>query len=76
MLTKQDTIMAMEELLCDEEAMEFCFEGTRWYDLMRFAKHKNNAGLQGSAWLAKKVKNNNPVKDLSNQQNWYLPFKK
>ncbi len=75
-LTKNDTIMAMEELLCDEEAMEFCFEGTRWYDLMRFAKHKNQAGLQGNAWLVNKVKNNNPVKDLNNEQNWYLPFRK
>lgn len=74
--TKADTIMAMEELLCDEEAMEFCFEGTRWYDLMRFARHKNRAGLLGNAWLADKVKSNNPVKDLTNQQNWYLPFKK
>ena len=76
MLNKQDTIMAMEELLCDEEAMEFCFEGTRWYDLMRFAKHKNKAGLQGNDWLVKKVKSNNPVKDLSSENNWYLPFKK
>lgn len=76
LLTKNDTIMAMEELLCDEEAMEFCFEGTRWYDLMRFAKHKNRAGLQGNAWLVNKVKNNNPVKDLNVEQNWYLPFRR
>ncbi len=74
--TKEDTIMAMEELLCDEEAMEFCFEGTRWYDLMRFARHKNRAGLQGTAWLADKVKNNSPVKSLLVEDNWYLPFKK
>ena len=76
MVSKQDTIMAIEELLCDEEAMEFCFEGTRWYDLMRFAKHKNNAGLAGNAWLVNKVRNNHPIKDLSNQSNWYLPFKR
>lgn len=74
--TKADTIMAMEELLCDEEAMEFCFEGTRWYDLMRFARHKNLAGLPGNAWLADKVKNNQPVVSLLNEDNWYLPFKK
>ena len=74
--TKADTIMAMEELLCDEEAMEFCFEGTRWYDLMRFARHKNRAGLQGNAWLADKVKSNSPVVDLNDEANWFLPFKK
>lgn len=74
--TKADTIMAMEELLCDEEALEFCFEGSRWYDLMRFARHKNRAGLQGNAWLADKVKANAPIKSLTDEQNWYLPFKK
>lgn len=74
--TKADTIMAMEELLCDEEAMEFCFEGTRWYDLMRFARHKNLAGLQGNAWLADKVKANSPVVSLLDEDNWYLPLKK
>ncbi len=74
--TKSDTIMAMEELLCDEEAMEFCFEGSRWYDLMRFARHKNRAGLQGNAWLAEKVKTNNPVKSLLSESNWYLPMRK
>ena len=75
-LNKQDTIFVMEELLCDEEAMEFCFEGTRWYDLMRFAKHKNRAGLQGNVWLAEKVKANAPLKALTTESNWYLPFKK
>ena len=61
--------MAMEELLCDEEALEFCFEGSRWYDLMRFAKHKNRAGLQGNAWLADKLKANAPTKALTDEQN-------
>lgn len=75
-LTKADTIMAVEELLCDEEAMEFAFEGTRWYDLMRFARHKNRAGLTGNAWLADKLKANQPVKSLIDENNWYLPFKK
>ena len=75
-LTKQDTIFVVEELLCDEEAMEFCFEGSRWYDLMRFARHKNRAGLQGNAWLAEKVKANSPIKPLTTESNWYLPLKK
>ena len=75
-LTKADTIMAVEELLCDEEAMEFAFEGTRWYDLMRFARHKNRAGLPGNAWLADKVKINEPLKAITDENNWYLPFKK
>ena len=77
--TKEDTINAMEDILCDEYAMEFAFEGTRFYDLMRLARHKNNAGLYGgnygSTWLADKLKANNPKKDLTNPSNWYMPFK-
>ena len=75
-LTKADTVFVMDELLCDEEAMEFCFEGTRWYDLMRFARHKNRTGLPGNAWLADKVKANQPQKNLTIEQNWFLPFKR
>lgn len=77
--TMEDTINAMEDILCDEYAMEFAFEGTRYYDLMRLARHKNNAGIYGgnygSTWLADKLKGNNPQKDLTNPSNWYLPFK-
>ncbi len=77
--TMEDTINAMEDILCDEYAMEFAFEGTRYYDLMRLARHKNHAGIYGgnygSTWLADKLKGNNPQKDLTNPSNWYLPFK-
>ena len=44
-VTKQDTINAVEDMLCDEYALEFAFEGTRFYDLARLARHKNEAGL-------------------------------
>ena len=77
--TKQDTINAVEDMLCDEYALEFAFEGTRFYDLARLARHKNEAGLYGgtfgSLWFARKLAGNNPVKDLTDQHNWYLPFK-
>lgn len=46
--TKQDTINAVEDLLCDEYQLEFAFEGTRWYDLMRLARHKNQSSPYGS----------------------------
>ena len=77
--TKQDTINAVEDLLCDEYALEFAFEGNRFFDLCRLARHKNETGLYGSnfgsIWLARKLDYKNPVKDLTNPQNWYLPFK-
>ena len=77
--TKQDTINAVEDLICDEYALELAFEGTRWYDLKRLARHKNEAGLYdpnfGGKWLAKKLAFKNPVVNLEDKNNWYLPFK-
>lgn len=77
--TKRDTINAVEDLLCDEYALELAFEGTRYYDLMRLARHKNEAGLYGanfgSLWLKKKLEYKNPAVDLADPNNWYLPFK-
>ena len=77
--TMNDTINAVEDLLCDEYALEFAFEGTRYYDLMRLARHKNHAGTYGgnfgSLWMKKKLEYKNPQKDLSDPNQWYLPFK-
>ena len=58
--------------------MEAAFEGSRFYDLCRLARHKNAAGLYapnyGSLWLARKLAFKNPVKDLTDPKNWYLPL--
>lgn len=75
---QQDTINAVEDLICDELALEAAFEGSRFYDLCRLARHKNAAGLYapnyGSLWLARKLAFKNPVKDLTDPKNWYLPL--
>lgn len=77
--TKADSINAMEDLLCDEYQLEFAFEGTRWYDLMRLARHKNEAATYGAdfggRWLARKLQYKNPTVDLTNEDNWYLPMR-
>lgn len=79
--TKQDTINAIEDLIVDEMALEAAFEGTRYYDLMRVANHKNEDSPStyganfGSLWLKKKLAYKNPVVDLSVKENWFLPFK-
>ena len=77
--TLEDQINAVEDLICDEYALEFAFEGTRFGDLCRLARHKNDAGLYGgnfgSRWLANKLAFKTSV-DLTQQQNWYLPLGK
>jgi tetratricopeptide (TPR) repeat protein len=74
--TKDDYINAMEDLLCDEYALEFAFEGTRFSDLRRIALHKNQAGTYGGnfgdKWLSTMLQNNAAgITTL----NCYLPYK-
>ena len=74
--TKDDYINAMEDLLCDEYAMEFAFEGTRFSALRRLALHKNQAGTYGGnfgdKWLSRMLQNNAPG---ITTKNCYLPYK-
>jgi len=66
-------IEKVEDLLMTEEALEFAFEGHRFYDLMRVAMRRNDA-----AYLAEKVALRSGTIDgalkskLSVKQNWYL----
>ncbi len=74
--SKDDYINAMEDLLCDEYAMEFAFEGTRFSDLRRLALHKNQAGTYGGnfgdRWLSRMLQHN--AAGITTQ-NCYLPYK-
>ena len=74
--TKEDYINAMEDLLCDEYAMEFAFEGTRFSDLRRLAIHKNQSGIYGGGfgdrWLSRMLQNN--ALGITTQK-CYLPYK-
>ena len=79
--TKADTINAVEDIICDEMALELAFEGNRFGDLTRIARHKNNAALYGanfgSQWLARKLayKAAGLEQRLLDEKNWYLPMK-
>ena len=60
-------------------ALELAFEGSRFGDLTRIARHKNRAGLRGgdygSRWLASKLAYKHPAVSLLEERNWYLPMK-
>ncbi len=81
--TKEDSLKieqdCVEDLLCDEMALELAFEGSRFGDLCRIARHKNDSNPwgtnYGSLWLRDKLSFKNPTVDLSNPENWFMPFK-
>jgi hypothetical protein len=71
----------VDSLILNENALELAFEGTRYYDLMRYAMRQpdpgetmakfiyNRRGEKNSAAMRSEIK-----KDLTNKRNWYLQW--
>lgn len=59
---KDAVINAIENVICDELALEAAFEGYRFSDLVRMANHKNASGFDGTEWLAAKIGDRNARK--------------
>jgi len=73
-----DSVNFVEDLICNETALETNFEGYRYFDLLRMALHRDS-----TAWLATKIAGRKGASDydamlfskLSDRGNWYLPLK-
>lgn len=76
-INEQEKVEYVEDLICDELALDCCFEGLRYYDLMRFA-HRRGADYLASR-IAKRSGSQNTNEDLrtrlQDKRNWYLPIK-
>jgi hypothetical protein len=75
-----DSLTYIENSLVNEGALENAFEGTRWPDLLRIARRRNDASFLANKIYAKLQKDGISGADLVRQKlldkaNWYLPFK-
>jgi hypothetical protein len=68
----------VENIILAERALELAFEGHRWFDLVRFARHKESPDFLADM-VAEKF--SDPVKKeqirakLMDEKNWFLPLK-
>ncbi len=76
--TSSDSIDYVEDMICNENALETSFEGFRFFDLVRMALHRNS-----QTWLAEKIAGRKGAANydadlyltLTNKKYWYLPLK-
>jgi len=71
----EEQMRIIEDLIVDEEALEFAFEGYRYYDLLRVALRRE---AEDPNYLANKIMNRCGGKDpglkssLTDKRNWFL----
>ena len=68
-----DSILYVEDCLVDEMAAESCFEGHRFFDLMRIARHRNEYPAYMAEKVARRFADYEAMKTrLSDAGQWFL----
>lgn len=75
--SREDSILFVEEKICDEMALELVYEGHRFADLQRISLHRGDP-----EFLARKIAGRNGRDAFDNElyerlrhtENWYLPL--
>ena len=67
----------VDSLILNESALEFAFEGTRYYDIMRYALRSKNpeATMQKIIGIRKGEKDPESIPALANRNSWFLKWK-
>lgn len=72
---REQRIAALDLMILEEEALEFAYEGQRFYDLMRYSKFSGNTSYLGEAISKREGEENedSSLKSiLSTESGWYL----
>ena len=79
--SKRAEIIAQQQVVIDsliltESALEFALEGTRYYDIMRYALRQSNPGATMMKIIgARKGKTNYTNFNLANKTDWFIKWK-
>jgi len=76
LVSLNDSVLFVEDLIQKELALETAFEGNRFHDLMRLALRRGDPSYLANTVAEKHINNKDEIRaKLLNIQNWFLPRK-